>query len=111
MVSELVETMVVNASVAKYDVVKFDGTGNFGLWLRRVKDLLVQQGLVKSLYGKMKKPKKMKDDEWDEGGKYHSTLSGRRGYAPHHGRRLTRRNLDKIGELVHVDVTYKHALS
>jgi len=26
--------------------MKFDGTGNFGLWQRCVKDLLVQQGMV-----------------------------------------------------------------
>jgi hypothetical protein len=31
---------------AKFDVMKFDGTGNFGLWQRCVKDLLVQQGMV-----------------------------------------------------------------
>lgn len=50
-------TMVVNAFVAKYDVVKLDGTGIFGLWQqRRVKDLLVQQGLGKALYRKTRKP-------------------------------------------------------
>ena len=58
--------MVVNASIATIDLVKFDGIGNFGLWQRRVQDLLVQQGLVKALYGKAKKPKKMTDDKWDE---------------------------------------------
>ena len=42
------------------------GTGNFGLWQRRVKDLLVQQGLVKALYGKARKPETMTDDEWEE---------------------------------------------
>lgn len=62
MVSKLVETMMVNAFVAKYDVVKFNGIENFGLWLQRVKDLLVQGGLVKALYGKMKKLEKMTDD-------------------------------------------------
>ena len=46
--------------------VKFDGTGNFELWQRRVKDLLVQQGLVKALFGKARKPKTMMDDEWEE---------------------------------------------
>ena len=67
MVSELlVETMAVNTSTATVDLIKFDGTGNFGLWQRRVQDLLVQQGLVKALYGKAKKPEKMTDDEWDE---------------------------------------------
>uniref|UniRef100_A0A2N9G1G5 CCHC-type domain-containing protein n=1 Tax=Fagus sylvatica TaxID=28930 RepID=A0A2N9G1G5_FAGSY len=62
----LVETMAINASIATVGLVKFDGTGNFGLWQRRVKDLLVQQGLVKALYGKTKKPEKMTDDEWEE---------------------------------------------
>jgi hypothetical protein len=67
LVSELlVETMAINASIATVGLVKFDGTGNFGLWQRRVKDLLVQQGLVKALYGKTKKPEKMTDDEWEE---------------------------------------------
>ena len=28
--------------------------------------MLVQQDLVKALYGKAKKPEKMMDDEWDE---------------------------------------------
>ena len=39
-------------SSTKFDMVKFDGSGNFGLWQRRIKDLLVQQGMVKVLYGK-----------------------------------------------------------
>jgi len=54
--------MEINASIAKVDVVKFIETSNFGLWQRRVKDLLLQQGLVKALYGKAKKPKMMIDD-------------------------------------------------
>ena len=58
--------MEINASIAKIDVVKFDGTGNFGLWQRRVKDLLVQQGLVKALYEKAKKLETIMDDEWEE---------------------------------------------
>ena len=58
--------MEINASIAKVDVVKFDETGNFGLWQRRVKDLLVQQGLVKALYGKAKKPEMMTNVEWEE---------------------------------------------
>jgi hypothetical protein len=32
---------------------------NFGLWQRRVKDLLVQQGMVKALYGQQ--PEDMDD--------------------------------------------------
>ena len=55
--------MAINASIATVSLVKFDETGNFGLWQRRVKDLLMQQGLVKALYGKTKKPGKMTDDE------------------------------------------------
>jgi hypothetical protein len=47
LVSEPNQTMVgIGTSSAK-----FDGSGNFGLWQRRVKDLLVQQGMVKVLYG------------------------------------------------------------
>ncbi|KAF1868194.1 hypothetical protein Lal_00018713 [Lupinus albus] len=34
---------------AKFKVGKFDGAGNFGLWQRRVKDVLAQQGLSKAL--------------------------------------------------------------
>ena len=49
-------------SSAKFDIVKFDGSGNFGLWLRRVKDLSVQQGMVKALYGKQ--PEGMNDIDW-----------------------------------------------
>jgi hypothetical protein len=60
LVSELlVETMAINASIATIGLVKFDGIGNFGLWQRRVKDLLVDQGLVKVLYEKTKKLEKM----------------------------------------------------
>uniref|UniRef100_A0A2N9HW24 Integrase catalytic domain-containing protein n=1 Tax=Fagus sylvatica TaxID=28930 RepID=A0A2N9HW24_FAGSY len=58
--------MAINASIATVGLVKFDGTGNFWLWQGRVKDMLVQQGLVKALYGKTKKPEKMTDDEWEE---------------------------------------------
>lgn len=61
--SRLVDPVEVNASIVKVDVVKFDRTDNFRLWQRRVKDLSIQQGLVKVLYGKTKKPEKMIDDE------------------------------------------------
>jgi len=44
--------------------MKFDGTGNFELWQRRVKDLLVQQGMVKALYGM--KLDDMLDIDWKE---------------------------------------------
>ncbi|WJZ90856.1 hypothetical protein VitviT2T_009973 [Vitis vinifera] len=51
-------------SSAKFDVVKFDGSGNFGLWQKRVKDLLVQQGMVKALY--RKQPEGMNDMDWKD---------------------------------------------
>ena len=51
-------------SSTKFDVVKFDGSGNFGLWQRRVKDLLVQQGMMKALYGKQ--PKGIDDMDWKD---------------------------------------------
>ena len=51
-------------SSTKFDVVKFDGSGNFGLWQRRVKDLLVQQGMVKALYGKQ--PEGMNNMDWKD---------------------------------------------
>jgi hypothetical protein len=54
----------VGTSSAKFDVMKFDGTCNFRLWKRRVKDLLVQQGMVKALYGA--KPDDMVDIDWKE---------------------------------------------
>jgi hypothetical protein len=44
-------TMVeISTSSTKFDVMKFNGSSNFGLWRRCVKDLLVQQGMVKALY-------------------------------------------------------------
>ena len=45
----------------KFEVVRFDGTGNFGLWQTRVKDLLAQQGISKAL--NEKKPAKVDDDK------------------------------------------------
>ena len=51
-------------SSTKFDIVKFDGSKNFGLWQRRVKDLLVQQGMVKALY--RKQPEGMNDMDWKD---------------------------------------------
>ena len=64
--SRLVDLMEVNASIAKVNVVKFNETSNFGLQKRRMKDMLLQQGLVKALYGKTKKQEKMIDNEQEE---------------------------------------------
>ena len=55
---------MVGVFSTKFEVVKFDGIGNFGIWKRRVKDLLVQQGMVKALYGM--KPKSMEVADWKE---------------------------------------------
>ncbi|KAL0387502.1 UNVERIFIED_CONTAM: Retrovirus-related Pol polyprotein from transposon TNT 1-94 [Sesamum radiatum] len=49
---------------AKFEVVKFDRTGNFGLWQTRVKDLLAQQGILKVL--RPHKPASMDDEDWEE---------------------------------------------
>ena len=53
------------ASMAsKFEVARFDGTRNFGLWQTRVKDLLAQQGISRAL--NEKKPAKVDDDKWEE---------------------------------------------
>ncbi|KAL0423290.1 UNVERIFIED_CONTAM: hypothetical protein Sradi_0863800 [Sesamum radiatum] len=48
---------------AKFEVVKFDGIGNFGLWQTRVKDLLAQQGILKAL--RPQKLTSMDDEDWE----------------------------------------------
>ena len=55
--------MALNSG-AKFEVGKFDGTGNFGLWQTWVKDLLAQQGILKALWAK--KPEGMDDLDWEE---------------------------------------------
>ena len=50
----------------KFEVEKFNGKNNFSLWQRRMKDLLIQQGVHKTLLGKAKKPEKMENDVWEE---------------------------------------------
>jgi len=51
------------ASMAsKFEVARFDGTRNFGLWQMSMKDLLAQQGILSS----EKKPAKIDDDKWEE---------------------------------------------
>ncbi|KAE8711146.1 putative ribonuclease H protein [Hibiscus syriacus] len=51
-------------SGAKFEVVKFDGQGNFGLWQTRVNDLLVHQGILKAL--RPTKPELMEEEDWEE---------------------------------------------
>jgi hypothetical protein len=55
----------IGTSSAKFEVMKFNGSNNFGLWQRRVKDLLLQQGMVKSLY-----KTKIEGSRGESGGNY-----------------------------------------
>ena len=49
---------------SKFEMARFDGTGNFGSWQTRVKDLLAQQGISRAL--NEKKLAKVDDDKWEE---------------------------------------------
>ena len=51
-------------AISPVNIVKFNGFGNFELWQRRVKDMLVQHGLVKALTGKQ--PEGTNDTEWKD---------------------------------------------
>ena len=48
----------------KFEVEKFNGTGNFGLWQTWVKDLLAQQGCLKVL--RNAKLPKIDAEDWEE---------------------------------------------
>ena len=50
-------------SSTRFEVTKFDGTGNFPLWQSRVKDLLGQQGLLRTIKTDAVKPAKMDADD------------------------------------------------
>ena len=45
----------IGSFMTKFEIEKFNGNGNFGLWQKRVKALMVQQGLHKTLQGKSSK--------------------------------------------------------
>ena len=45
----------------RFEVEKFDGSGNFTMWQTRVKDLLAQQRVLKGL--QENKPGKMEDKD------------------------------------------------
>ena len=47
--SDLIVDRWMASMASKFEVTRFDGTGNFGMWLTRVKDLLGQQGILKTL--------------------------------------------------------------
>lgn len=50
-------------SNAKYEVEKFDGTNNFGMWQCEVMDVLIQQDLEITLEDK---PGDMAEKDWDK---------------------------------------------
>jgi len=54
--------MMSGISFEKLGIIKFDELNNLGLWLRRVKDMLVQQDMVKTLY--RKQPEGMTNKDW-----------------------------------------------
>ncbi|KAK4727069.1 hypothetical protein R3W88_031986 [Solanum pinnatisectum] len=47
-------------SRVKYEVAKFNGDSGFSMWQRRMRELLIQQGLHMVLGGKSKNPESMK---------------------------------------------------
>jgi len=53
-------------STTKFKVKKFNGKENFGLWQKRVKALLVQQGLHKTLQEKSAKHAGTSNENWEE---------------------------------------------
>lgn len=57
--SHVTKTTVQNA---KFEVEKFDGTNNFGMWQCEVKDVLAQQDLDVALE---EKPEDMSDVDWN----------------------------------------------
>ncbi|KAK2988597.1 hypothetical protein RJ640_026094 [Escallonia rubra] len=75
-----------NNTTMKYVCEQFDGKTNFGIWQSTVKDILVQQGLLKPLLGN--KPESMDQDDWEElQAKAVSTIRGRsRSRNPGHGK-------------------------
>ncbi|KAK2973986.1 hypothetical protein RJ640_020432 [Escallonia rubra] len=57
--------MAPNTST-KYDLEKFDGSNDFSLWRMKMRDVLIQQGLLKALKGKQGLPDTMSDDEKED---------------------------------------------
>ncbi|KAK2972606.1 hypothetical protein RJ640_029225 [Escallonia rubra] len=53
-----------NNTTMKYACEQFDGKTNFGIWQSTVKDILVQQRLLKPL--QRNKPELMDQDDWEE---------------------------------------------
>lgn len=53
-------------SMAKFEVEPFEGKNNLSLWQSTTKDIMVQQGLIKTLFWKEKKQTTMSDGDWEE---------------------------------------------
>ena len=58
--------LTTNMASTKFEVDKFNRKNNFSLWQRRMKDLLIHQGVHNALLGKTKKSEKMENDVWEE---------------------------------------------
>ena len=56
----------IGSFTTKFEIEKFNGKENFSLWQKRVKELLVQQGLHKTLQGKSAKPAGTSNEDWKE---------------------------------------------
>ncbi|TXG60444.1 hypothetical protein EZV62_015017 [Acer yangbiense] len=50
----------------KFNIDKFDGTGDFGIWRRKVKALLSQQKILKAIEGPNKLPDALTDEQKDD---------------------------------------------
>ncbi|RDX84973.1 hypothetical protein CR513_33904, partial [Mucuna pruriens] len=85
----------------KFEIEKFNGTKNFSMWQRRMKDVLIQQKVHKAL---AEKPVSMTEDDWDDMNEFHSAeplrlslaKSGVQGVQDGEG------DLGDAGEAVHV---------
>ena len=51
---------------SKFDVEKFTGVNDFGLWRIKMRSLLVQRGLLKALGGESKLSPTLSDEERDD---------------------------------------------
>jgi hypothetical protein len=63
---EFLLLLMTKTQSAKFEIEKFNGKNNFEIWKVKMHDLLVQQGVVKTLLGKSKKPVTISDEEWEE---------------------------------------------
>ena len=57
---------MVKVQSFKFEVEKFSGKNSFALWKLKIRDLLVQQGLKKTLARKTKKSTSMTDEDWED---------------------------------------------